>query len=123
MTEQTTPAPVGPVRITTEPGTRLEQLHAQYDAAKAERDAAEEKFKGISDAIKLEMTIASEGSTRVLLAGTQGATPLQLAYVESWRVDAKRLKAENPLTYVTYAVKSGSWRLAPVKAASGGDDE
>jgi len=134
MTEQQSspffPESVGPVRILTEPGTRLQQLHAAYDQAKADADAAAERLKGISDAIKLELSnnlqSSSPGSTKVLLTGTEGATPLQLTYVESWRVDAKKLKAENPLAYVTYAVKSGSWRLSAVKstnASGGGEDE
>jgi hypothetical protein len=34
--------------------------------------------------------------------------------VESWRVDAKKLKTEAPETYVRYATKSTAWQLRAV---------
>ena len=47
----------------------------------------------------------------------EGAGPaLTLTYSESWRIDAKRLKAEDPETYVRYAKKGGSWSMRPAKA-------
>lgn len=108
-----------PVVVTPAPESRLEQLHAAYAEAKAQADEAAKRLKGITDAIKAELTAQHPGAPRLTLQSNAGPA-LGLTYSESWRVDAKRLKAENPLVYVTYAVKSGSWRLAPVRG--GGED-
>lgn len=99
-------------------GTRLEQLHAQYAEAKAAADAAAEKFKAITDGIKAELAAElPEGMTSVDLV-TDGRQPLRLSYITSWRLDSKRLKAENPETWVRYAKQGGSWVL---KATKGGE--
>jgi hypothetical protein len=104
-----------PVTVTPEPDSRLEQLAAQYDLAKAEADKASATLKAITDAIKLELTgAAPEGARSIDLASDHLTVPLRLNYVESWRVDAKKLKVEQPETYVRYATRSGSWRLAAV---------
>jgi hypothetical protein len=42
------------------------------------------------------------------------AQPLQVAYAERWTVDAKKLKAEQPETYVRYAKQGGAWSLRAV---------
>jgi hypothetical protein len=97
-------------------GERLAQLHAQYELLKVEADEAAARLKACTDAIKLELTQQSPGHTKYRLPAGPGPE-LTLTYVESWRVDARKLKAEDPLTYVRYAKKSGSWTL---KAAQGG---
>jgi hypothetical protein len=95
--------------------SRLEQLAAQYDMAKAEAEKAANDLKAITDAIKFElMNEAPEGETSIELQSPDLAHPLRLTAVESWRVDAKKLKAEDPLTYVRYAKKSTSWTLRAV---------
>lgn len=104
------------VHATTNP--RLEQLHAAYTDAKANADQATKTLKAITDAIKVELTQAAPERRRIELVGLDGPA-LQLTYTESWRVDAKMLKAEEPETYVRYAKKSGSWTLA---LAKGGDE-
>lgn len=109
MTEQTTEAPTVP-QVAGEPGTRLEQLHAAYASAKSEAAAAAEALKTVTDAIKLELTQAVPDAPSIDLVG-EGLPPLRLTYVESWRVDSRKLKAEDPETYVRYAKKSGSWTL------------
>lgn len=96
--------------VNYEPGSRLEQLHAAYFAAKAESKDAESKLKAATDALKLELTTAAPGAPKVGLAGSAGA-PLFLSYGETWRFDSKKFKADDPLTYVRYAKKSGSWTL------------
>jgi hypothetical protein len=45
------------------------------------------------------------------LAGPPGMPALSLTYVESWRLDSKRLKEEDPRKYVQYAKKSAHWEL------------
>lgn len=112
-----------PVRVTGEPGTRLEQLHAAHEQAKA--DAAAADLKALTDALKAELSAyvtSGPGRPQVDLVPPAGAgyRPLRLSYVESWRVDARKLKAEDPETYVRYAKKSGAWVL---KALAGGERE
>lgn len=102
-----------PVSVTPEPGSRLESLLAEYDVAKARADEAAARLKTITDGIKAE-TLAQELNAvddRFDITSPYLAAPLRLSYVESWRLDAKRMKAEDPAMYVTYAVKGGSWQL------------
>lgn len=112
----------GPKQIQPEASSRLAALHAAYADAKAAVDAASEQLKAITDAIKVELTAVDPNERRFELLPAEGVTarPLQLTYVESWRIDTARLKKEQPETYVRYAKKSGSWRLAPTK---GGESE
>jgi hypothetical protein len=98
---------------------RLSQLHAAYTAAKDEADAAAERLKIVNDGIKAELQRLAPGEPRLALSGPDGP-PLTLVRSESWRVDSKKLKAEDPETYVRYAKKSESWTL---KASKGGASE
>lgn len=115
--EQTQPEPA--LTIVPAEGDRLAQLHAAYADAKAASDEAASRLKGITDAIKAELTAQAPDARRLVLK-SPGGPALALTYAESWRVDATRLKKENPLVYVTYAKKSGSWSLRAVRA---GEDE
>lgn len=101
--------------VTPESGSRLEQLASQYDMAKAEADKAANDLKAITDAIKLELVNAApEGATSIDLVSNELVKPLRLVAVTSWRVDAKKLKAEDPVTYVRYATQGTSWTLKRV---------
>lgn len=106
--------PPKPVVVTPQAGTRLEQLHASYEEAKAAKDEAETRLKGITDAIKAEVQQLAPGSERMEIRGDYGPA-LSMTYVESWRVDSKRMRAEDPETYVRYAVKQGTWKLEKSK--------
>lgn len=107
------------VQRTPEPDTRLAQLHAAYTDAKAAAEEANARLKSITDALKAELAGADngapEGTRQYDLVGPDGP-PLRLTYVESWRIDTNKLKAQDPETYVRYAKKSGSWRLSTLKA-------
>lgn len=93
---------------------KLTALHAEYAAAKAQRDAAEERFKTVSDRLKTALFEAiPEGERRIELRSV-GGRPLRLVHSESWRIDSTRLKRESPETYVRYAKKSESWSLRVV---------
>lgn len=105
----------GPARVETQDGTRLRDLHYEYDRAKAELARAEERFKTIADGIKAELSAI--GATKVVLTGTDGAKPLRLAWVEQWRVDSTKLKSEQPVIYAAYAKKSGHWKLEALKGS------
>jgi hypothetical protein len=111
----TTPDPQPAAQIQAPPESRLAQLQASYPDLKARAKAAAQALKDCTDAIKLELTTAAPGASRVDLAGGAHGPALQLTYSESWRVDATRLKAEQPVLYVQYAKKSGSWSLAEAK--------
>lgn len=111
-----TPAPEPPAAlVAAPPNSRLEQLQAMYPDLKARADAAAKAFKDCTDAIKLELTTAAPGQSRVDLAGGAHGPALALTYAESWRIDSGRLKAEQPALYVTYAKKGGSWSLRVAK--------
>jgi hypothetical protein len=113
MTEQA-PEPK-PVAITPQADTRLEQLHAMYETTKAAKDEAEKAHQAVVDAIKSEISSQlPEGATSATLTG-QAGPPLAMSYVETWRFDSKRFKADDPHTYVRYAKKSGSWKLEKVR--------
>lgn len=111
-----------PRQVQPRSNSRLAQLHASYAAAKAAADEANAALKAVTDAIKLEVTSVDANARRFELLPANGveAPALRLTYTESWRVDAKKLKRDDPETYVRYATKSGSWRLAPARA--GGED-
>ncbi len=97
-------------------GDRLEQLLAQYDLAKAEAAKAAESLKAITDGIKAELAAVAPGETDIRVDSPDLAKPLRLQAVTSWRVDATKLKAEDPETYVRYAKQSTAWRLEAVRA-------
>lgn len=108
-------------RITTEPGTRLEQLHQQYAELKAAADEAAERLKAVVVALKVEMTTAAGPDfTKVVLA-TEGVRPVQTYWKESWRLDTTKFKAEQPELYVRYAKKGGTWVLDSPKTESTGE--
>ena len=107
------PAPEpAPLTVTPEPGSRLEQLQGAYATAKAESDAATKRLKAITDALKVELTSLDANERRFELAARDGVRPIRLTYVESWRINSTKLKAEAPDAYLRFAEKSGSWRLA-----------
>lgn len=96
-------------QVTPAPGSRLAELVAVYDHAKATADAAAERLKVVTDAIKAEAILQAPAATCIELTG---AVPLRLVCREQWRIDTKRLKTEDPFTYVRYAKKSVTWSLS-----------
>lgn len=107
-------APAKAIVVTAPADSRLEQLAAQYDLAKAEKDKAEEALKAITDAIKLELTNAAPGATSVDLHSDQLTRPLRLQAISSWRINTEKLKSEQPLIYASYAKPSVAWQLRRV---------
>jgi hypothetical protein len=95
-------------------GSRLEQLAEAYALAKPAADAAKEHLDAITDAIKLELTMAAPGAHRVDFTAAALVAPLRLASKTSWRLDSKRLKTEAPELYVRYAKQSTYWELRAV---------
>lgn len=95
-------------------GSRLEQLAEAYAVAKPAADAAKEQLDAITDAIKLELTMAAPGALRVDFTAPCLAATLRLASKTSWRLDSTRLKKEAPEVYVRYAKQSAYWELRAV---------
>jgi hypothetical protein len=98
-------------RAEVQPGSRLEDLLATYSELKPRADELAGRLKSVSDAIKAELQTQAPQAQRVDVDHPALAQPLRLSYVESWRLDAKQLKADDPATYVKYAVKGGTWQL------------
>lgn len=115
MTEQTTEQQV--VAVTPPADSRLEQLHASYPALKAAADAANKALKDCTDGIKAELVALAPAQQRFALTSPHGPA-LTLSYVESWRVDTKKLKAERPDVYVLFAKQGGSWTLKPAQGGA-----
>lgn len=119
MTE-TTPVPQPPAVVKSRKGSRLAQLLDAYPDAKAAADEAAAQLKAVTDGIKFEAGQAAAGQPKVTICppGGSAAPKLELDYRESWRIDSKKLKAEDPETYVRYAKKSGAWYLNVAKGGS-----
>jgi hypothetical protein len=92
------------------PFFQLEALRAEYAEAKAAADAAAERLKAVKAKLQTALTEATNGAYRASLH-VPGYKPLNLTYVESWRLDTKALQAAQPAVYVEFAKRSGSWRL------------
>lgn len=91
---------------------RLTQLYAEYERLKPRVEELKADLKSVVDGIKVELTLAHPGVTRIDVNHPSLTEPLVLRYVVSPRLDSKRMKAEAPDLYATYAVPSGRWELA-----------
>lgn len=112
-------APPQTTAIEAQPGSLLEEYHAEYADAKAAADAAKTRLDAIVEKLKVELTQALADSRRIVVR-SPGQVPIGLTYVEANRFNSKRFKEENPSVYKHYVEPSGSWRLAQVK---GGEEE
>ena len=101
--------------VAPEPGSRLEELLAAYAELKPRVDELTGRLKSVTEAIKAELTTARPGAQYIGVDHPALAQPLRLTYVETWTLDSKRLKSDNPELYVAYARKGGSWQLRGVK--------
>ena len=108
----TQPSPP-PVPVSAEPGSRLEQLLASYEGAKAAAQEAKDRFEAITEALKAEIAAAApQGSTEIMAGGAPSLPRLKLSWKRPYRFDVKRFRAERPLLYVRYEVRSdGHWEL------------
>jgi hypothetical protein len=112
--------PPPPLVVTPAPGSRLEQLLAQREAAMLAAEAAKERAATINDAIKAELTAAYPGRPSFAISGVPGCPALRLFWKEEWRVDVKRMKREDPVTYAMWAKKGGHWELRKADGGGGG---
>lgn len=112
MSENLAPAFVRP-----EPESRLAHLAARYDDLKARADTAKADLEELTTAIKSEMAAAAghAAGPTVVLDTPDLQRPLRLTAIEKWRIDAKRLRIDDPATYVRWAVKSTELKLERVR--------
>jgi hypothetical protein len=115
MTEPTVTDYV-PITVTAYPGTRLEQLLASYESAKAAADEAKARYEALTDSIKAELDAATpEGTREIILSGPPGLPQLRMAWKTPYRFDVKRFRLENPVLYVQYEVQGGHWDMRMVR--------
>jgi hypothetical protein len=114
------PAEVPPFDIEVEPESKLEGLVAMLENAQSEAKAAEERFKGLKDQIKSEVSALAPGRERIVIHSKYLAKPWVMRSQESWNLDSKMLKAKEPLTWVKYATKRVTWFLEASKDAKTG---
>jgi hypothetical protein len=113
-TTMTTPKPQEPPAfpVTAQPGSRLEELLAMYESAKAEAAEAKSRFDGITSGLKAEIAAACpDGTTRASLTGAPGLPRLRMTWLTPWRFDSKTFKEEQPYLYVKYSKQGGHWDL------------
>lgn len=111
----TTPsAPAQHTTVAATYGSRLEQLAAAYGPAKAAADEAKARLDTITDAIKLELTMAAPGANKIDLQSSVLDAPLRLATRTSVRLDSTRLKTEQPDTYAAFAKQTTYWELRAI---------
>ena len=103
--------PAAPVAVLAADGTRLAQLLAAYEPAKAAAEEAAQQYEALTQAIKIELTTAHPQAERVMLSGAPGLPRLRLAWVRSVRLNSRKLKQELPALYDLYAVQSGHYEL------------
>lgn len=112
--EACNPVQVVNANTVTEARPVLIDLRAEYADAKAAADAADERLKAAKAKLQTALSEATNGALRSALH-VPGYLPLTLTYGERWTVDSKRLKAEQPVTYVQYAKLGSSWTLQESK--------
>lgn len=95
----------------------LVALRREYDDAKAEAAAAAERFDTAKSKLQQALSEATNGAYRAELR-VPGYRPMTLIYTEPWRIDSKRLQAEQPAVYVEYAKRGSQWTLAESRAKS-----
>lgn len=114
MTQQ--PADPPPVQLAAVPGTRIEELLASYEPAKAAKEESAARFEAITDALKAEMAAAApRGSTDITLSSQSPGLPrLRLHWSRPRRFNSKRFMHDHPALYVRYEERGGQWGLRVV---------
>jgi hypothetical protein len=108
------PAPA-PVMLLAPPGSRLEELLASYESAKAAAEEAAARFEAVTQGIKAELANAAPGATSIGLAGGPGLPRLRLSWRTPWQFDTKSFKRDYPVLYVKYGSQGGRWELRAEK--------
>ena len=116
-----------PFLVVPQPGSRLADLLAQRDTALARAEEAAAQAKAVVEGIKAEVSAQLPRDEHGQIIPTVADIPagpgwdaLRMVWEQPWRVDAKRLKAEDLLTYVRWAKQSpGYWTLSKANRGRG----
>lgn len=108
------PAPV----VVPQPDSRLEQLTARYDAAKAAVERAEAEFKEITDAIKVELISARPGYNSIEVTSVYLDRPLRLSASSRKNFERKKFELIYPGMYDRFTTESTVWQMRQVGNAS-----
>jgi len=103
--------------VTPVPGSLLDDLLGQEDAAEAAAREAADRLRSLRDRIKAELTQAHPGVAKFDIAGTPHRPAKSMTWVDTVRLDTRAMKEREPETYVRYAVFGGRWEL---RTARGG---
>jgi len=112
------PAPAVKRRqVVPQPGSRLEQLQAQYDMLEAAAKEAASRFEDLKMSIKTEATRAAVGAGVIDIPGSGSLPPLTVRWKEAWHFNTALCKDEDPYTYARFAERKGRWELGRGKAS------
>lgn len=110
---QSPPAPPVPVTVVQpEKDSRLEQLLAQYDPAKAAAKAADDRLKAVTDGIKAELCARAPGEMKIDVHSEyleKGALALRAQFQN--RLNTTKLKSELPEIYDQFVTQTSFWKL------------
>lgn len=110
------PAPAQPFaipQVTPVPGSRLEQLMAMRETARAAAKDAADRLKAIEAGIMTEAAAASPGTGAVDITGSPHWPALRLRWHQGdWYVPAGTLRTSQPLIWdALKQQKKGHWQL------------
>lgn len=95
----------------TDSDNKLSQLYAEYERLKPRVDELSGQLKAITDAIKVELTLANPGHTRIDIVHPNLTKPMHLLWVTSRRLDPKQVKSLAPDVHAQCSVERGRWEL------------
>lgn len=107
MTDQKPP----PALVEPEPGSRLDQLTAEWARVKPAVDAGQARLKEITDAIKVELANQRPDSEDTRLLSSHVAGSLRFYAKPTTRLDTTKLKADLPAVYEAYVKRGTAWEL------------
>jgi len=115
---QARPPRPAPWRIDPPPGSLLDQLMDEREAAVAQAKDATARAEALTLRIKNEVTAATGGYPAVIIGGTTTRPPYQLGLVTRGHFNRKQLAADRPDIHDYYWVPgdpaSGHWELRKV---------
>lgn len=117
-TQQDQPAAPPPApRVDPVPGSPLDQLMNQRQAAKEALAEAEKRFDALDAQVKAQTTLAfmnpatGEVPARIIIGGSPVRDDMVLAWKPERRFDVKSFAAADPVTYEAYRKPGGHWEI------------
>lgn len=107
----------GPPVLHSAPGSRLDQLTAEFARLAPQVKAVTERLKEIKDAIKIEALMGMPGvgaTDAVVLVTPSLSRPLKLNSYPRTTVNSKTLKAAHPTIFAEHSHTTTVWTLGEV---------